>query len=378
MEAFLFGIVDYVIPFIVILSILVFVHEFGHYWVARRFGVKVEAFAIGFGRELFGRTDSAGTRWKFCLIPFGGYVKMFGFEDVATTKPKDEEEFSEEDKKVAFYYKPLWQKALIVFAGPLFNYIFAVIVLALLFGTAGQPFTSNVLTEVQPDGAAAAAGLQPGDEVVRIDSQGVRRFEDIQRMVQLSPGEELNFIVIREGAELQLMVIPNASTREDVFGEAQDIGFIGVRSDQVTRVTHGPLTALYRGAVETYDLTAMTFKALGQMIRGERSTDDAGGPISIAVMSGEAAAGGLAAAMFFTALLSINLGLINLFPVPVLDGGHLLFYAVEAVARRPLNKKAQEVCTMVGLFLILSLMVLVTWNDLAKLDVFDYLKGLVV
>lgn len=366
---------DYIVPFIIILSVLVFVHELGHYLLARWNGVKIEAFAIGFGPEIFGKFDSTGTRWKFCLIPFGGYVKMFGDEDASSGK-KSKKKLTRAEREVAFHHKALWQKAAIVFAGPLFNYIFAILSLVVLFMTYGQPFTAPVVSEVLKDSPAEAAGLITGDRIVAINGREIRRFEEVSRITRLSPEETLQITIIRNGENLILPVTTKAEEIQDITGEPARVGKIGVMSAQIEMVRHGFFSAVGHAFVESIDLIQNTYKAIKQMIAGTRSTDELGGPIRIAELSGDIAREGFSKALFFTALLSINLAIINLFPLPPLDGGHLLFYGIEAMMRRPIHEKVQNATVAVGVALVVMLMVFVTWNDLMRLDVLEYIHGL--
>ena len=372
------GFLGTIVPFLAVLTALVFVHEMGHYLVARWNGVRVEVFSIGFGPELFGWNDKTGTRWKFSLIPLGGYVKMFGDANAASMPADGTEAMSAEDRAVAFPHKRLGQRAAIVAAGPIANFIFAIVVLAGLFSIIGQPFTPAVVGEVLPDSAAAAGGFQPGDKIVAIEGQSIERFEELQRFVALRPGETMTFTVQRDGATIPVTATPERTTVPNGLGEDQEIGRLGLRGGRPEFTRHDPLTALWQGTRETFAIVNQTFTALGQIIRGDRGTDELGGPIRIAQMSGQAAELGLVTVIHFAAMLSINLGLINLFPIPMLDGGHLLFYAIEAVRGRPLGERAQEYGFRIGLALVLTLMVVVTWNDLLRLDgLVNFVKGLV-
>jgi regulator of sigma E protease len=377
MLSVLSGFWDVIVPFLVILSVLVFVHEMGHYLVARWAGVRVEVFSIGFGRELFGWNDRKGTRWKVSLLPLGGYVKMFGDSDAASRPDEGLSEMTEAEKAVSFHHKPLGKRTAVVAAGPIANFIFAIVLLAALFLAAGQPFTPPVVGEVQPESAAAAAGFEPNDRIVAIDGGAIERFEDIQRVVMLNPGTPLNVEVLRDGQSIVLPVTPQLVEVTDNLGNKRQIGRLGIMRSGVEYRELGPVQAVGAAFTETGNLVVGTLRAVGQIIAGERSAEELGGPIRIAQMSGQAAEIGFSAALWFAAVLSINLGLINLFPVPMLDGGHLLFYAFEWVRGRPLGERAQEYGFRIGLALVLSLMVLVTWNDLASLKIFDYLMNLI-
>jgi regulator of sigma E protease len=363
----------YLIPFLVVLTVLVFVHEFGHYIIARWNGVRVEVFSIGFGPEIFGWNDKAGTRWKFSAIPLGGYVKMFGDANAAS-QPDAEgaEQMSAAERAVAFPHKRLGQRAAIVVAGPAANFLFAIVVLAGLFMISGQPYTAPVVDQVREQSAAAAAGLQPGDRIVQLDGQEIERFEELQRIVRLSPGETMSLVVQRAGERVQMTATPERSTVTDSVGNEHTIGLLGVTSTGMEYKRFGPFESVLRAGEETYALTTGTLQAVGQIIAGSRSTDELGGPIRIAQLSGQVADTGVTNIVWFMAVLSINLGLINLFPVPMLDGGHLMFYAIEAVRGRPLGERAQEYGFRIGLALVLTLMLFVTWNDLVQLQVFSY------
>jgi regulator of sigma E protease len=355
----------YTLPFLVLLTILVFVHELGHYLVARGNGVRVEVFSIGFGPELFGFNDRAGTRWKFSAIPFGGYVKMFG--DTGPTSQSDVKAMSPEQRRVSFHHKRLSQRAAIIVAGPAANFAFAVAVLTVLFATAGEPYTPPVVQGVLPGSAAEKGGLQAGDVVVSLDGSRIERFEDIHRIVLMRPEQTMPIVVERNGSEVTLSVTPRLDVTVDNFGTEHRIGLLGIRGGERVHRRLEPATATWRAVVETGTMSANILESIGQMIRGTRNADEVGGPIAMARLSGEVVQLGVPDVLWFLAVVSINLGLLNLFPVPPLDGGHLLLYAAEAVRGRPLGERAQEWGFRIGLALVLSLMVFATWNDLSKL-----------
>lgn len=365
-----------VLAFLVVLTVLVFVHELGHFLVARRFGVRVDAFSIGFGPELIGFTDRHGTRWKFSAIPLGGYVKMYGDADAASRPDASVETMSEADKAGSLFHKPLYARAAVVAAGPIANFIFAIVALAGLYMTVGQPFSPAEVGDVMPNSAAERAGFKPGDVVVSIDGKAIERFEEIRQDVVLNPGRQLTVTVRRDGRELQLPVTPDVQELKDRFGNVQRVGMLGVRGGMMQYAVHGPVEATRQAGREIAAMIGGTFSSIGQMIEGTRGTEELGGPLRIAQMSGEVAEIGFYALISFMAFLSVNLGLINLFPIPVLDGGHLLFYAVEAVLGRPLSLKAQEYGFRIGLALVITLMVFVTWNDIVQLHVGDFIRGL--
>lgn len=366
MESF-FSYYGFGLPFLVILTVLVFVHELGHYLVARLNNVRVEVFSVGFGPELFGWTDRHQTRWKFSLIPLGGYVKMFGDANAASMPGEDGADMTPEERAVAFPYKRVGQRAWVVVAGPLANFLFAIVLLAGLFAFVGQPYTPAVVGEVVPDSAAAQAGFQPDDEIIVIDGTAIDRFEQVQRIVMLRPEQPMDVTVLRNGAEVQLAVTPERVVTEDGFGNQQEIGRLGIQRQGMDYVQRGPVEAVWQAARETVSLSVGTLVAVGQMISGTRSTDELGGPLRIGEMSSQVAETGVVSTIWFMAVLSINLGLINLFPIPMLDGGHLVFYAIEAVRRKPLGQRAQEYGFRIGLALVLTLMVYVTWNDIVRI-----------
>ncbi len=459
---------NYVLPFLVILTILVFVHEMGHYLVARRCGVKIETFSIGFGPEMFGWNDRSGTRWKFSIVPLGGYVKMFGDADAASSPNKDTFKLTAEERKLSFYHKPLGQRAAIVFAGPFVNYLFAIVVLTALFSTFGQTYSPPVIGTVFKNQAAAKAGLEPGDHIVSVNGRSIERFEEVMQIIALRPGETIPIVVMRNGARktlsltagrrdyrdshgnvqivgdlgawrmvrpvvgrvladsaaargglkpgdrfveidgkkvvsfqdvhrmilarpgkvtpvvverngrrLHLTVTPAVRETKDAAGDVKRTGLLGVGAAQAPRLRFEPVEAAWQALKETYTLTLATGKAIGQMISGSRTVRDLGGPLRIAEMSGHMAQNGFYAFIWFLGVLSLHLCLINLLPVPMLDGGHLLFYGFEALRGRPLGPKTQEYGFRIGLALVLTLMVVVTWNDLVHLRVVDFIRSLI-
>lgn len=386
MFEFFMTIWNYVVPFLLVLTVLVFVHEMGHYLAARKCGIRVEVFSVGFGRELFGWTDRVGTRWKLSAIPIGGYVKMFGEMQTHRDVPADSGTDGTEDAAGAperpsdsFDSKSLGQRSFVVAAGPLANFLFAIVVLAGMFMTIGQPFTPADIGNVLPNTAAERAGFKPGDLIVAIDGAKVERFEEVIRTVQLQPGTPLVFSVNRDGREIALTAIPDVLDRKDRFGNPQRIGRLGISRAGTDRklIRHDPLTAVWRATTETYVLTGSIFSAIGQIIRGTRTTKELGGPIRIAQMSGDVWQAGMISVLMFATVLSINLGLINLFPVPMLDGGHLLFYGIEALRGKPLGLRAQEYGLRIGVAMVFALMIFATWNDLVHLRVVDFFVNLV-
>jgi regulator of sigma E protease len=368
---------NYIGTFLIVLSILVFVHELGHYLVARWNGVKVEIFSIGFGREILGWTDRVGTRWKVGWLPLGGYVKFFGDAGVASNPGEFLRHMTPAERDVAFHHKSVGARAAIVAAGPVANFILAIVLLAGLFATIGQRFTPAEISMVHEGSAAAAAGFKAGDRVIQIDGRAITRFEDLQQTVMASPDKRLTVVVMRDGAPVDLVVTPKTVEVTDVLGTKRQIGQLGVsRSGTAEYVQLNPLSALWAAGKEVVGLTAMTMHALGEMVVGARGADDLSGPIGIATISGKMAQQGLAEMVIFAAFLSLNLGLINLFPIPVLDGGHLLFYLFEWLRGRPPGERAQEYGFRVGLAVLLAVFVFATWQDLKRSGVFEFVTGL--
>jgi regulator of sigma E protease len=363
---------EYVLPFIAILSVLVFVHEYGHFWVARRYGVYVEVFSIGFGRELFHWHDRKGTRWRVAILPLGGYVKMRG--DADESSAPDElvlQAMSAEERKSAFPTQPVLSRIAIVAAGPAANILFALVVMWLTFMTMGQSYTPPVVGDVIEGSPAQAAGLQTGDRFLRMNGEAVQRFEDLQRIVSIRPGQEILAEIQRDQSVFELKITPERIEQEDSFGNPQPIGRIGVARTGYEQKTHDPLSALSESFRQTWALAGTIFDVIGQIISGERSSKEIGGVARIAHMSGEVTQHSFAATLNFMVLLSINLALINLLPVPMLDGGHLLFFVIEALRGKPLPEKVRDTGLRFGFGLVIALMVFASWNDLVYFHVFD-------
>lgn len=354
--------------FLLIISVIVFIHEFGHYLLARLCGVRVEEFSIGFGKEIWGRNDSHGTRWKISLLPIGGFVKMFGDADPASSPDRDKlEHMSEEEKKVSFIHKPLLSKAMVVAAGPVANFILALIIFTGFFAVFGRPVSPPVVGSVMEGSAAAAADIRAGDRFISIDGTKVERFADIQRVVRMHMDGEIRLLLLRDGAEVTVSLTPVLQKSKDVFGNEVKIPLLGISSG-ATEYEELSLPAAVPAAVdEMLNMCADTMKALGQMVTGRRSVSELGGPIKIAQYSGQSMQQGFSTVLWFMAVLSLNLGLINLFPIPMLDGGHLLFYMVEALRGRPLAEKFQDYAFKFGFAIIITLMAFTTINDVANL-----------
>lgn len=367
---------SYAVPFLVVITVIVFFHELGHYLFARLNGVRVEVFSIGFGRELFGWNDRHGTRWKVALLPLGGYVRMFGQSDVGPDGDGSEN-WTEQQKAEAFPNKTVMQRFWVVLGGPLANFILAIVLFAGVFAFVGKSETLPEASVVLENSAAERAGIQAGDLIVAIDGQVIERFDDLQYMISTRPGVPLSVEILRDGETEMLEVVPDAVVEVDDLGNEREVGRLGISTTSVIyeRVPVGE--ALWGGVEETWRWVARIFDFLGQVITGNQSSQDLAGPLGIAQMSGTVAEYGVANLVMFMAILSVNLGLINLFPIPMLDGGHLLFYIIEAVRGRPLSERAQEYGFMVGIGLVGALFLFVTFNDLTRFGFVDYLARLV-
>jgi regulator of sigma E protease len=367
--------VDYILPFVVILSILVFVHEYGHFWVARRCGVFVEIFSIGFGREIFGWYDRHGTRWRVAALPLGGYVRMRG--DADESSAPDEialSRMSLEERATAFPSQPVMSRMAIVAAGPAANVLFAVVVMAISFMWIGQSYTPPVVGEVLPGSPAQAAGLQSGDRFMRLDGERMQRFEDLQRVIALHPGQEMTAVIEREGKILDIVLVPERTEVLDSFGNPQAFGRIGVSRTGYEVMYHDPWSATVEAVNQSWILSKTIVDVVWQIITGSRPANEIGGVARIAHMSGEVTQVGIAAILHFMVLLSLNLALINLLPVPMLDGGHLLFFVIEALRGKPLSERIRDAGLRVGFGLVIALMAFASWNDLVYFRVLDLLN----
>jgi regulator of sigma E protease len=368
---------SYILPFIVLILIVVFIHEYGHYYFAKKFGVGVTDFSIGFGKEIFGWNDKSGTRWKICWIPLGGYVKFFGDRNVYSQADHKEilEKYSEEDQKKLFTLKPLYQRSLIVFGGPLANFLLALVIFFSIYTFVGKDFTPAVINEVQKDSPAMAGGLKQNDVILEIDGNKVESIMDVSKFITMSTDEIIDFKVKRSYDELILKVKPNIVPGEDNLGNKLNKRIVGIKlgafNNEINHVKLGPAQAIYHAAHEVYFVGISSLKYIGAMIFGKADTSQLGGPIRIAKISGQVAEFGVLAFISMMAYISISLGLVNLFPIPMLDGGHLMFYAFEKVLGRPLSQKTQEGFFRIGIFLLISLMFFTTFNDLKDLGLFN-------
>ncbi len=366
------GVISWVIPFLFVLTLVVFFHELGHFLIARWNGVRVLVFSIGFGRELFGFNDRHGTRWKISAVPLGGYVKFFGDENAASVPDHAAAAaMSEAERRESFVHQPVGPRAAIVVAGPLANFLLAIAIFASLFMIYGKQSTAARVESIQPESAAAAAGFQPGDLVLSINGSKIESFAEMQRIVSISAGEMLTIVVDRGGTHVTLKAVPTLKEIKDNFGNVHRIGVLGIsRSIAPTEMKMepvGPATAVWMGIKETWIIIETTLSYVGRIVVGRDNADQLGGPIMIAQVSGQVATLGMAAIMHFVAVLSVSIGLLNLFPVPLLDGGHLLFYAVEFVRGKPLSERAQEIGFRIGFALVAALMVFATKNDIFRL-----------
>ncbi len=363
---------SYALPFLFVLTVVVFFHELGHFWVARRCGVKVDAFSVGFGPELVGFNDRQGTRWKLCAIPLGGYVRFHGDDSAASTPDLEAlDRMNASEKRTAFFHQPVSRRAAIVAAGPIANFILAILIFTAIFMTYGRQVTTPRIDTVQPASAAAEAGLQAGDVVLSINGRKIENFGEMQRIVSASPDTPLQIVIERNDQQLTVTATPRLQEIKDNFGNTHRVGLLGVsRSttrEEVVIERFGPVDALQLGVAETWFVLERTLSYVGGIITGREATDQLGGPIRIAQISGQVATISFAALLHLTAVLSVSIGLLNLFPVPLLDGGHLVYYAIEAIRGKPLSERAQEYGFRVGLALVLMLMLFATWNDIVHL-----------
>ncbi|RTL54535.1 MAG: RIP metalloprotease RseP [Bradyrhizobiaceae bacterium] len=366
------GLIGYIVPFLFVLTIVVFFHELGHFIVARLCGVRVLTFSLGFGPELFGFNDRHGTRWKVSAIPLGGYVKFFGDESEASTPSAETlKAMSEEERKGSFHHMSVGRRAAIVAAGPVANFILAIVIFGCLFTFFGKPITSARVDSIQANSAAATAGFQTGDVITAIDGEKIENFTDMQRIVSTNAGNTLHFTVKRGQGTVTLTATPELREIKDTFNNVHKVGILGITRStapgEASTERVNPAVGLWLGVKETWFVAKSTLVYIGDVFAHRASADQVGGPIRIAQISGQVATFGLSALIHLAAVLSVSIGLLNLFPVPMLDGGHLLFYLIEAVRGRPLSEKSQEMGFRVGLALVLMLMVFATYNDILHL-----------
>jgi regulator of sigma E protease len=372
LSAFGGSLIGYVVPFLFVLTIVVFFHELGHFLMARWCGIKVLTFSIGFGPEIVGFNDRYGTRWKISAVPLGGYVKFFGDENAASVPDHAAKAaMSEAEKKDSFVFQPVGARAAVVAAGPIANFVLAIAIFAAIFMTVGKQTTSARVDTVQPGSAAQAAGFQPGDLVLTINGEKIESFSDMQRIVSVSAGEPLTIEVERGNAQITLKAVPQLKELKDNFGNAHRLGVLGISRSMapgdIKTEKAGPLRAIVMGAQETWFVVDRTLSYISGVFTGREAADQLGGPIRIAQVSGQVATAGFAALFHLTAVLSVSIGLLNLFPIPLLDGGHLLFYVIETIRGRPLSERAQELGFRIGLAIVLMLMIFATFNDILRI-----------
>ena len=367
---------NYLIPFLILIMIVVFIHEYGHYYFAKRYGVGITDFSIGFGREIFGWNDKSGTRWKVCWIPLGGYVKFFGDRNVFSQTEQQEiiNKYSEEDRQKLFILKPLYQRSLIVAAGPLANYVLAILIFTMIYMFVGKDLTPALINEVQKDSPAFVAGMKKNDKIIYIDNKKVESILEVSTFINISTTETIEFVVLRNDQTISLLVKPDLVDGKDTLGNSVKKRMIGIKlsplNNKYEKQPLGPSKAIYYSVKEVWFVTITSLNYLGKMITGAADSSQLGGPIRIAKITGQVAELGIIPFLSIMAYISISLGLINLFPIPMLDGGHLMFYLIEKILGRPLNQKTQEGFFRIGLFLLFSLMFFVTFNDLKDLGLF--------
>ena len=367
---------NFVIPFMILILVVVFIHEYGHYYFAKRYGVGVTDFSIGFGKEILGWNDKSGTRWKICWIPLGGYVKFFGDRNVFSQADQEEllKKYNKEDQDKLFVTKPLYQRALIVAGGPIANFILAIFIFLFIYMFVGKDFTPAIVDEVQKNSPAEMSGMKKNDIILEIDNTEVESILDVSKLIAMSTSEFIDFKVSRYDQEILLKVKPNLVESEDNLGNKINKRMIGIKlspyNNEIKHVKLGPGQAFIHSLNEVYFVTSSSLKYLGSMLTGAGDSSQLGGPIRIAKISGQVAEFGVIPFISMMAYISISLGLINLFPIPLLDGGHLMFYAFEKILGRPLSQKTQEGFFRIGMFLLLSLMFFATFNDLKDLGLF--------
>ncbi len=367
---------SYIIPFIILITIVVFIHEYGHYYFARRYGVAVTDFSIGFGKEIFGFNDKNGTRWKFCLIPLGGYVKFFGDRNVFSQAEQEEllKKYSKEDQKKLFVTKPLYQRSLIVAGGPLANFILALLIFTLINIFVGKDFTQPKIEEVTINSPAEKAGLKKNDIIIGINDNKVESILEVSTYINTNNADKLKIMVLRDQKKISLVAIPEITDSKDALGNSVKKKIIGIKigpaNNEFNKEKLGPTKALYYATKEIWFVSKTTIQFVGSMFQGKADTSQLGGPIKIAKISGQVMEFGILAFLSTIAYISISLGLINLFPIPLLDGGHLMFYLFEKILGRPLSQATQEGFFRIGLFLLLSLMLFTTFSDLKDLGLF--------
>ena len=367
---------NFLIPFIVLITVVVFIHEYGHYYFAKKYGVGITDFSIGFGREIFGWKDKSGTRWKICWLPLGGYVKFFGDRNVFSQSEQQDiiNKYSEEDRRKLFILKPLYQRSIIVAAGPLANFLLAILIFLMINLFVGKDMSPAIIDEIQIDSPASKAGFKNNDKIIYIDDNKVESLLQVSTFINTSTSNEIKFLVLRNNQEISLFVIPELVEGKDSLGNNVKKKMIGIKlsvpNDNLEKKALPPSDALYYSIKEVWFVTTTSLNYLGKILTGSGDTSQLGGPIRIAKITGQVAEYGLVPFFSIMAYISISLGLINLFPIPMLDGGHLMFYFFEKILGRPLSQKTQESFFRIGIFLLFSLMFFVTFNDLREIGLF--------
>ena len=367
---------NYIIPFLVLITIVVFIHEYGHYYFAKKFGVGITDFSIGFGKEIFGWNDKSGTRWKVCWIPLGGYVKFFGDRNVFSESEQQEaiNKYDKNEQKKLFILKPLYQRSLIVFAGPIANFVLAVLIFFIINMISGKDVTPAIISEVQDKGPAYIAGMKKNDKIISINNIKVESITQVSTFINTSISENIKFLIIRNDQQISMVIKPKIINTKDSFGNNVKKKIIGIKlspfNNKFENKTLGPVKAFYYSIKEVWFVTSTSLKFIGKMLVGTGDSSQLGGPIKIAKITGQVAEYGILPFFSIMAYISISLGLINLFPIPMLDGGHLMFYLIEKISGKPLSQKTQESFFRIGLFLLLFLMFFVTFNDLKDLGLF--------
>ena len=367
---------NYIIPFLILITVVVFIHEYGHYYFAKRYGVGITDFSIGFGREIFGWNDKSGTRWKICWLPLGGYVKFFGDRNVFSQSEQEQliKQYNETDRKKLFILKPLYQRSIIVAAGPLANFVLAILIFTIINIFIGKDMTPALIDEVQKDSPAYNAGMKKNDKILSIDGNKITSILEVSTFINASTSETIEFLLMRENKEISIFVKPQLIDNKDILNNQVKKRVIGIKlsvpTDGFNKQRLGIIKSLYYSIKEVWFVCSTSLNYLGKIIIGSGDSSQLGGPIKIAKITGQVAEHGIVPFISIMAYISISLGLINLFPIPMLDGGHLMFYFFEKILGRPLSQKTQEGFFRIGLFLLFSIMFFVTFNDLRDLGLF--------
>jgi regulator of sigma E protease len=367
---------NYLIPFLILITVVVFIHEYGHYYFAKKYGVGITDFSIGFGKEIFGWNDKSGTRWKICLLPLGGYVKFFGDRNVFSQTEQQEiiNKYNAEDRNKLFILKPLYQRSIIVAAGPIANFVLALIIFFLINIFIGKDMTPAIIDEVQKDSPAYIAGVKKNDKIISVDGKKIESILEVSSFINISTSKEINFIFLRDNKEISIPIEPKLIDTKDYLGNSIKKRIIGIKlyapGKELQKKKMGPSKAIYYSFKEVWFVSATSLNYLGKMLVGSADSSQLGGPLRIAKVTGQVAEYGVIPFLSIMAYISISLGLINLFPIPMLDGGHLMFYFFEKILGKPLSQKTQEIFFRIGLFLLISLMFFATFNDLREFGIF--------